>query len=64
MIIRFYGGPMQALLSRYLEQAFTDDAAAARGDAVRNGQGVADAVCTVDRAGTQKHGAVGADAGS
>ena len=23
MIIRFYGGPMQALLSRYLEQAFT-----------------------------------------
>jgi polyhydroxyalkanoate synthesis repressor PhaR len=23
MVIRFYGGPMQALLSRYLEQAFT-----------------------------------------
>jgi polyhydroxyalkanoate synthesis repressor PhaR len=23
LIIRFYGGPMQALLSRYLEQAFT-----------------------------------------
>ena len=23
MIIRFYGGPMQSLLSRYLEQAFT-----------------------------------------
>src|ERR1700682_5532798 len=23
MIIRFYGGPMQALLSRYLEQSFT-----------------------------------------
>jgi polyhydroxyalkanoate synthesis repressor PhaR len=23
MIIRFYGGPMQAVLSRYLEQAFT-----------------------------------------
>ena len=23
MIIRFYGGPMQGLLSRYLEQAFT-----------------------------------------
>jgi polyhydroxyalkanoate synthesis repressor PhaR len=23
MIVRFYGGPMQALLSRYLEQAFT-----------------------------------------
>ncbi len=23
MIIRFYGGPMQAMLSRYLEQAFT-----------------------------------------
>jgi polyhydroxyalkanoate synthesis repressor PhaR len=23
MIIRFYGGPMQALLTRYLEQAFT-----------------------------------------
>jgi polyhydroxyalkanoate synthesis regulator protein len=23
MIIRFYGGPMQALLSRYLEQAFS-----------------------------------------
>jgi polyhydroxyalkanoate synthesis regulator protein len=23
MIIRFYGGPMQALLSRYLQQAFT-----------------------------------------
>jgi polyhydroxyalkanoate synthesis regulator protein len=22
-VIRFYGGPMQALLSRYLEQAFT-----------------------------------------
>jgi polyhydroxyalkanoate synthesis regulator protein len=23
MVIRFYGGPMQSLLSRYLEQAFT-----------------------------------------
>ncbi len=39
------------------------DAAAAGGDAVGNGQGVADAVCASDRTGAQEHGDVGADAG-
>jgi polyhydroxyalkanoate synthesis repressor PhaR len=33
MIIRFYGGPMQALLSRYLEQAFTGMLTPRAGDA-------------------------------
>ena len=63
MIIRFYGRPMQAMLSGYLEQAFTAHAAAAGGNAVGNGQGVAGAVRTVDRARPQEHRDVGADAG-
>ena len=63
MIIRFYGGPMQALLSRYLEQAFTAMLRQQEAMQIGNGQGAAGAVRAVHRACAQEHGVVGADAG-
>ena len=63
MIIRFYGRPMQALLSGYLEQAFTAMLRQQETMQSEMAKALQTPVRAIDRSGAEEPGDVGTDAG-